>query len=208
MAFLPQSYAHLCELGVSRWVLSPNYSGNWDEKACDALEATLFELADCYAEGFRKGASMRVENIDAKVFTHVQSAYTDRNMCSMGKREMAIAPSGRIYPCDRMVHEDDDLTLCIGHVDKGIDVDKRDSLLKAARAGDDECRSCEHRGRCMHWCGCVNTETTGHPGKVSPVVCWVQRCLIRAADRIAGELYVEKNPSFLKTFYSRLRPRR
>lgn len=204
--FLPESYAHLCELGVPRWVLSPNYAGNWDQKACDTLETAIAELADCYADGFRRGASMQVENINAKVLTHVQSVYTDRNMCSMGKREMAIAPSGRIYPCDRMVCEDNDLDLCIGHVDDGIDVEKRDSLLAAARMGDDECRSCEDRGRCMHWCGCVNSETTGHPGKVSPVVCWIQRCFIQATDRMAGELFAEKNPSFLKTFYGRIRP--
>ena len=99
-----------------------------------------------------------------------------------------------------MVGEDRDSLLVIGHVDHGIDVRKRDLILRRARTPDDECTQCEHRERCTHWCGCINSETTGDPGRVSPVVCWMQRCLMRAADRLANTLYEGKNRRFLRVF--------
>ena len=198
---LPLAFDHLRELGVRRWVLCPSYSAHWTDQDCNALEAALGELSDKYADSFGQGEPIRIDAIDSKIYTHVRSGISELSLCSMGLREFAVAPSGRVYPCDRMVHEDTDMTFCIGDVDEGIDEAKRNRLVNQTRKVDDECEQCEYVGRCMHWRGCVNSETMGDPGSVSPLVCWFQRCFIKAADRMAERLFSQHNPRFMKTFY-------
>jgi hypothetical protein len=61
------------------------------------------------------------------------------------------------------------------------------------------------RRRCSRWCGCAQMETTGRLGQVSPLFCWLDRAFIAEADRVAGELWDERDPTFLSEFY-RLQP--
>jgi len=122
-------------------------------------------------------------------------------VCRFGDGDVAVAPSGRLYPCERLVGEDTREELRIGDVEHGIDVGVRDRMLAQKSVVDPECAACELRGRCKHWCGCTNWETTGSLGRFSPLVCWLERSFIAEADRVASTLWAEKNPTFMRRFY-------
>jgi uncharacterized protein len=200
-AFLGESFDHLMDLGVRQILFSPNYSGAWDDAACDTFEAALSDLCDRYAARFRAGQDVRLDPLNGKVVTHLAEGYKEKNLCQFGQQEIAISPSGKIYPCDRLVAEDNNPEVWIGDLATGLDTARRDALVRSKNTPDPECQRCELRPRCMHWCGCANYETSGNVGQVSPIICWFERCFIAEADRVANALYTERNPTFLRRFY-------
>jgi uncharacterized protein len=200
VAHLAASFDYLLDLGVHHIYFAPNYSGNWDDAACDRLERSLRELADRYVARFRAGQDVRLDPLNGKIVTHLNRGHRSGDLCKFGEKELAVAPSGRIYPCDRLVGEDEG-TVGIGDLETGIDEVKRDALVSRKNAPDAECAACPLQPRCTHWCGCANFETTGDVGRPSPALCWFQRCFIAEADRVANTLFEERNPVFMRRFY-------
>jgi uncharacterized protein len=198
---LGASFDHLMNLGVRQIHFSPNYSGAWDEPACARFETALRDLGERYMARLRSGQDVRLDPINGKVVTHLARGYKEKNLCQFGQKEIAFAPSGRIYPCDRLVGEDANDEVCIGDLEHGLDVAKRDQMVQAKNTPDPECATCELQPRCMHWCGCANYETTRDVAQVAPIVCWFERCFIAEADRVANALYAEQDPTFLRRFY-------
>jgi uncharacterized protein len=198
---LGASFDHLMDLGVQQIHFSPNYTGVWDEPACARFESALRDLGERYIARLRSGQDVRLDPINGKVVTHLARGYKEKNLCQFGQKEIAFAPSGRIYPCDRLVGEDNNDEVCIGDLEHGLDVAKRDQLVRAKNTPDPECARCELQPRCMHWCGCANYETTRNVAQVAPIVCWFERCFIAEADRVANTLYAEQDPTFLRRFY-------
>jgi len=199
--YLGQSFDSLLELGLRRIHFSPNYTGDWTDAACERFEAALHDLGDRYMARFRAGRDVRLDPLNGKVVTHLARGYKEKNLCQFGQKELAIAPSGKIYPCDRLVCEDDNPDVCIGDLEHGLDLARRDAMVKAKNKPDPECADCALQPRCMHWCGCANYETTGRVDQVAPIVCWFERCFIAEADRVANTLYTEQNRTFLRRFY-------
>lgn len=200
-AHIGPSFDYLMDLGLRHIHFSPNYLGPWDEQNCETFEQALEDLATRYINRLRSGQDVRLDPLNGKIVTHLNKGYKEKNLCKFGQLEFTVAPSGRIYPCDRLVCEDDNPEICIGHVQQGLDKERRDRMVANKNQPDAECEACDLRPRCMHWCGCANFETTGDVGQVSPMVCWFERCFIAEADRVANTLYGEKDPTFLRRFY-------
>ncbi len=201
VAFLVESFEHLLSLGVRQIHFAPNYSGPWTDSACERFEGSLRELGERFIARFRTGQDVRLDPLNGKIVTHLAKGYHEKDRCQFGCRELAISPTGKIYPCDRLVGEDNREEICIGSLDRGVDELRRDALILAKNTPDAECASCALQNRCTYWCGCANFETTHNVGQVSPIVCWFERSFIAEADRIANILYQENNPTFLRRFY-------
>ena len=199
--YMGRSFDHLMELGVRKIHFSPNYAGPWDDAACDRFEAALTELGDRFMDRLRADQDVRLDPLNGKVVTHLNQGYKEQNLCQFGQKELAISPSGKIFPCDRLVGEDNLEAVVIGDLDRGLDVAKRDQLVRGKNEPDAECADCELRDRCMFWCGCANFETSGKVTEVSPIICWFERCFIAEADRVANTMFTEKCPGFLQRFY-------
>ena len=144
---------------------------------------------------------MKVNVLDAKIITRLKNGYETSDRCKFGCGEMAIAPSGNIYPCERLVGVDEDGGVCMGSVHTGYDLARKVALLGELGNSDPECASCLLRSRCMNWCGCVNYTTTGAIDSAPGLVCFHEKLAIRVADHLAEILYHEKNRSFLSRFY-------
>ena len=200
--WLQGSYRHLASFGAREIYFSPNYLGDWNDEACVRFEVALRELGDAYLETFRQGQLLRLDPLYGKIVSHLIQGKTSPRRCGFGAEEMAVAPSGNIYPCDRMVREDDNLAMRIGDVEHGLEQARCDAIQASRRQVDAECEACDLRPRCMQWCGCAQWETTHGLGGVSPLFCWFERSFIAEADRIAGILFAERNPSFLREFYA------
>ncbi len=98
----------------------------------------------------------------------------------MGKGELAYAPSGNIYPCERLVAGDDGGVHCIGNImNNAILPVKCDGHLGIAT--NIECHSCSLKDYCMNWCGCTNYFSTGKYNQVNHLICASEKAAIQAA---------------------------
>jgi len=198
---MPESFDSLLKLGLRHISFNLNYEGNWDDENRERFEAAAVRLTDRYVDAYRRGLQFRLNLFDAKIITHVKMGFACTDRCDFGCEEIAVSPSGRLYPCDRLIGEDDRDDVVIGTVDGGVDYAVRDALIADKNRVLEECSDCDLALRCMHWCGCVNYAMTGSVGGVSGLLCWFEQTIIEAADRAAEILYAEKNPGFLKRFY-------
>lgn len=198
---LAESFDALLALGARSLSMNLDYEAAWSEADRARLVAALGRLGERYADAHRRGARFTLNLFDTKIVTHLKGGFTARDRCDFGCEEIAVAPSGRLYPCDRLVGEDTRDDVVIGDVWSGVDAARRDALVAAKDAVPEGCDTCALRPRCMHWCGCVNHAMTGAVGDVSGLLCWFEQRLIEEADRVAARLYREGVPGFLARFY-------
>ena len=199
--FAADGVAFLADLGVERISFNPNFYVEWDESALKALDQAYELAGEVMLSGYRAGRPFGLNVLDAKIITRLKDGYAKSDRCNFGCGEMAVAPSGNIYPCERLVGADEDDEICIGSVYTGYDMAKRVGLLGKRGNQDLECATCDLRSRCMNWCGCINYTTTGAIDSAPGLVCYHEKLSIRVADRVAGVLFQEKNAAFFGRFY-------
>ena len=205
----PANVAHL-EAGVRfladdkavpRVSINPNFYTDWPEAALHVWEAGFERLGDWYIERYRAGRPAALNFIDSKIVTGLKNGYACGDHCRFGDGEMAVAPSGRLYPCERLIGDDTNDAVCIGDVFKGFDEARRLPLLGCRGNRDPECQACSMQHRCMNWCGCINYALSGAIDHTGGAVCFHERLAVRVADRVGAILFAERNPAFLARFY-------
>lgn len=199
--FLASGFLALRSLGLRHIYFTPNLFSPWSDEDWDALDEGLAVVAAQWADCLRAGQEIRLDPFHVKVQAHVFQGARPEWRCSFGKRELAISPRGRIYPCDRLVKGDEDDTLCVGDLDHGLDYPKMAAVARSREQIQPECTACALRGRCTKQCGCNNYEQTGDPGRVSPALCRWERSVIAATDAVANVLFAESAPAFIERFY-------
>lgn len=195
--FLPETVSFFAQLGVPTIHLNPDICASWTERTCSALESIYMQIADYYMQSYQRGNEIAVNLIDGKILLLLKGGYTAGDMCGMGETEWGFAPSGNIYPCERLVGEDDGSSLCLGNIHTGLDVGRRCSLLKQRGNHDEGCRDCDYRKYCMNWCGCTNYHMTGHTDSVGPMMCASEKAAIHAAKHVLITLSSLDNEIFL-----------
>ncbi|MEZ4226788.1 MAG: radical SAM protein [Polyangiaceae bacterium] len=202
-ARLGDAFAAVLGLGAEKIQLSANYRADWTDAAIDRLRSGLDAAGDVWIEHFRAGHALPVAPLHGKILSHLKGGIPCPSRCRLGGNEIAIAPSGRIYPCPQMIGDDSNEALVIGHVDTGVDPDALARLdAQKARAAE-TCAPCDLRGRCISDCGCRQVALTGELGRITATLCEIEAAYIDAADRVAEILYAESNPTFLDYFYRR-----
>ncbi len=208
VAHLDASVRYLAELGVQRLSLNPNFGGTWSDPELARWEAGYEAIAAFYVERAEAGRPIHVNVLSDKMIAHVKGGLTEEDRCSAGRGSCAVAPSGNIYPCSRMVGEDRSPELLLGHVDRGLEAGRLAVFTAqhapAAEPGKvhEECGGCGVRSRCMSSCACANREETGEVGVVGGLVCWHEQMAIRIADRAAAGLYRKRNRALLRVLYA------
>ena len=198
---LPDTFDALRALGLRTLSVNLNYEADWHEANRERFLRALRALGDRYISAYRRGERFKLNLLDSKVLTHLKGGYACADRCDFGCEEVAVAPTGNLYPCDRLVGDDTREDVVIGHVHTGIDPVRRDVLIADKNRVFADCADCAFLGRCMHWCGCVNHAMTGSVGQVDGLLCWFEQRLIEEADRCAATLYEEGNAEFLRRFY-------
>ena len=99
----------------------------------------------------------------------------------MGKGEFAFAPSGNIYPCERLIGSDDGINHSIGNIYTGLNYINMICHKIGDQEYNTECTSCSLQQYCMNWCGCTNFFTSGFYNRVSPFFCFLERTSIETA---------------------------
>ncbi len=199
--FLSQSLDALLAIGVKNINFSLNYEADWEANDLSTLQKELQKVGERYMSLYRQGKEVAIDLIDSKIVTHLKDGYSCRDRCKFGHGQITVAPSGRLYPCERLVGEDSKSDVTIGHVDTGVDLEKVVTMADAKNKPDLDCENCALVNRCMYWCGCVNYATTGRVNETAGILCTLEQMLILEADNVGETLFGEKNPLFLQRFY-------
>ena len=183
-------------------MLNPDFGAKWTPEALAALSAAYEKVGEEVVRRYRAGNPLTLNVIQSKIGAYVKGGYQTCDMCSLGEREIAVAVSGNIYPCARLVGNDDLENLCMGNVLTGVDREKKLKLAAARGNRNPKCLDCSLRAWCLQWCGCVNYVTSGRTDWVGEFTCFHEKLSIRVADRVAETLWEERNPWFIREFYS------
>jgi uncharacterized protein len=191
----------LAGLGAQKIILNPDYYSHWSNEELGAWRAGYEQVGEFFLRQCRHNRPCYISFLVIKMLTKIHGKYEVQHFCDYGGRYMAVAPSGRLYPCQRTVGEDVDEAMCLGDVRQGIKRDLQRHFMKCRGACNPECSQCVLRPRCRNWCSCVNYAVGGDILQTPAIVCFHERLAIEVADSVASTLYAEKNPLFMRTFY-------
>ncbi|MCO5166559.1 MAG: radical SAM protein [Planctomycetes bacterium] len=159
--------------GVAHLAPTLDMSAPWREDDLPRLRAAVRELRDLQAT--RPG--LHVDWLDAKAWSLLHGR--PAGACGVGQGEVAVAPSGRLYPCERLVGEDPPGDpLAFGRVDDG---DGPFPALSRPAPGEATCDGCATRPHCQHGCACANLARTGALDRPDGLVCALERACLDEA---------------------------
>jgi uncharacterized protein len=195
---LAKSVSYFTDLGISAIHLNPNIHAFNGNKIASKLRKTYMQIADHYIQCYQNDTEIAINLIDSKIIVFLKGGYDATDKCGMGETEWGFAPSGNIYPCERLIGEDNDLSLCLGNIHTGFDFSNQNSLLKPKNNRNKKCNNCIYQKFCMNWCGCSNYHMTGHTNLVSDTFCESEKAAILAAKFVLTTL--NQNELFLDHF--------
>jgi uncharacterized protein len=184
LASLPQTVAFFTELRVPFIHLNPNISSAWTADDVAIFPQVCRDIAAHYMQCYQSGQEITLNMIDSKLVLFLKKGYAPEDRCGMGKTEWGFAPSGNIYPCERFIGEDDDLSLCLGNIHTGFNAARRCEMFARKGNRNPECATCSLSSYCMNWCGCTNYHLTGDTELAGPMLCALERASINAAQQV------------------------
>ncbi len=201
--YYAESVEYLFSLGFRYLILSINYAGDWDESTLAELKKQYKRLAAFYKEKTLKEEKFYLSPFEVKISSHLLGDNYCAERCELGKKQISVAPDGRLYPCVQFVG---DSKYSIGDVWNGIDEEKRRHLYLTNENEKPECEGCAVEKRCNHHCACLNKQATGDFRTASPVLCAHERILLPIADALAEDLYKKRSAIFIQKQYNDMYP--
>ncbi len=176
----------------------------WTRWSADDVRALEAAVADC-AQVWRDGLpGLSVSWFDGKAARLAGLAMPETTRCAFGDGEVAVAPSGRLYPCERLIGEDaeENPVRLAGDVFDGADfLEARRARGRAAERGQEGgersalrcvergvcaalqprsgCAECAIRGMCETDCRCSNYVRTGDVSLPDGLLCALNRACVR-----------------------------
>ena len=199
---LGASVRFLVELGARQIVLNPCFEEPWSDDDLASWERGMREAADVYAASMRAGTPVAMPTFDNKILAAAKGGLAACDTCSAGEREVAVAPSGNLYPCARLVNEDRDPRCVIGDVHTGIATRSVDAIARGP--SDEACETCVEKWRCGASCMCANLAETNTPDVPGGVQCWYEQASARIADEVGHALLEARCDAFLAWTYGRV----
>lgn len=170
------------------------YESAFSDDDVATWERELVGVAQDFVATYGTPGAPRLPLFESKIAAVVNGGIGPDDGCSVGRSNVALAPSGRLYPCDRLVGADGphEAARVIGHLDDGI-VPSR-TLPRGTSAT--ECGTCAERTRCSSYCACSNVAETGTTDTPGPLQCWHEQLVARLSDDVAEALLGAKDPNF------------
>lgn len=200
--WLGESVRFLAGLGAKEIILNPAFECAWSDADLALWERGLEEAVEVYAEAIRAGRPIAMPTFDNKLLAAAKGGLASCDTCGSGDREIAVSPRGNLFPCARMVGEDRDDKLVIGHLDTGIDRGRVSGLKRGP--ADPACGECAEQWRCGASCACANLAETGTTHLPGGTQCWYEQATARIADGAGHRLLEERDPTFLSWTYGRV----
>jgi len=183
LALVPQGLSYLRDLGVRDVHLSLDLWTTWTS----ADGRRLSDMVDRIAELWRHWLpDFSLNWFDVKAAQLNGMELRDGSTrCGFGDGEIAVAPSGRLYPCERLVGEDrSGNPSCLpGHVSVGSDfLDCTPSPFQRS----EPCSRCALLDSCDTTCRCSNFIRTGEVNRPDGLLCILSKAVTAATVRALG----------------------
>jgi len=170
---LPDSLRFLHGRGVRAFEPSLDLWTKWSRRDVRTLENTIDHCAGLWGEWL---PGTRVTWFDEKLALLTGVPLTHCARCAFGNGEIAVSPSGRLYPCERLVGNDaEDNPHCLpgGLADAGPFHFPCPSL-----GGSKTCVNCAVAEYCNTSCRCSNFVRTGRYTEPDGLLCrWNKACI-------------------------------
>ncbi|MHC4914515.1 MAG: radical SAM protein [Planctomycetota bacterium] len=180
---LPAGLELARDIGASGTDFSLDVWTEWRAADLPRLERALADCARVWRESL---PHFGVGPFDTKAALLVGLVDAEKTGCGFGRGEVAVAPSGRIYPCERLIGEDDgscELLL------PGL-ADERGDFLGPPefpeRSGP-ACGGCAAGGLCAATCRCNNYVRTGDVARPDRLLCVYEKAIITATAEALRE---------------------
>jgi uncharacterized protein len=183
---LPEGIEYLLRLGVRQIEPTLDLWACWTIEEIALLKQAVARSARIWRDHL-PDVSIGWFDEKAAVLAGVPATPTAR--CGFGRGELAVAPSGRLYPCERLIGEDrpDQPLQLPGHALEGEDFL---DISGAPGRSHPACDVCTMLGTCNTICRCSNYVRTGDVSRPDRLLCvWNQACL----DEVA-RVFAEGNP--------------
>src|SRR4051812_7088947 len=174
---LADGLAYLHALAVRHVDVSLDLWTPWNRGDGQRLEQFISRAADLWRQWL---PDFSLNWFDAKVRDLASLPMTEESTrCGFGAGEIAVAPSGRLYPCERLIGEDrpDQPLRLTGHALEG------DDFLTYAPAPLERhasCSTCAMASACDTICRCSNFVRTGDVNRPDGLLCILNKATARA----------------------------
>ena len=90
-------------------IISPNYdkSANWDRRRLAELESEYKKLAELYIKWTRENEKFYLSSFEMKILSHLHGERYCEDRCQLGRKQLSVAPGGKLYPCVQFVGDPD-----------------------------------------------------------------------------------------------------
>ncbi|MFC2020129.1 radical SAM protein [Chloroflexota bacterium] len=192
-----------------RYVLQTlDYSAPWTSKSLKVLKEQYKRLAGYYSKCLKANKKIYYSPFDERIKTRAHKPYGPGDLCDLANSQIAIAPSGKIYPCVQFIGTDNGhfTENAIGSVFTGFETERREYFVTMNYADRKSCIGCALYGRCATYCGCVNWRATGDLRSIPTIICEHERMLMPIIDTMANKLWAQKISLFKRKFYEKSFP--
>jgi len=190
---LPGALRFLRDEGAARVVLSLDVWADWAPEDLPRLELAVAGCADVWAESPRY---FGVAWFDDKAALLAGAGEPVEERCGFGDWELAVAPSGRLYPCERLVAGDrpDNPARLPGLVTDGT---AEAPFLPRRFAGRSAsaCGGCTAGRLCAATCRCNNLVRTGDVSRPDRLLCSLEKACLRETLRSLGRMQLSAAPA-------------
>ena len=175
---------HLRELGVTHTDVSLDLWSHWDSQDAQRLQEAIDLCAEVWAQGLPQCG---INWFDEKAARLGDVPLTETARCGFGNGELAVAPSGRLYPCERLIGEDseDNPMRLAGHALEGVDFLGMQPALGRSHTA---CDACSIDSICNTTCRCSNYVRTGDVSRPDRLLCLLNECCTAAVMRLVQPL--------------------
>lgn len=173
---LPAGLSHLRELGVTRFTLSLDVWSKWTAADLDRLSDAVDAAADLWRSWL---PAVGIDWFDTRIAALAGLSSTGASTrCGFGEGEISVAPSGRLYPCERLVGDDraDHPLQLPGLAGEGTDF----LNTRAPSAGPDVGATCGSSGGCR----CTNYIRTGSTTTEDLLLQSLDQAIHRSLERL------------------------
>ncbi len=184
VALLPEGIQWLRGRGVGRIDLTLDVWARWRPPDVERLEESLGRAADLWQAGLPECG---INWFDEKAAHLAGIPLEPTARCGFGDGAIAVAPSGNLYPCERLIGEDrgDHPLRLAGHVLLGEDFCARPAAGGRVVAA---CAACAAAGQCNTVCRCNNYIRTGDTDRPDALLCLLDRVCCRETARVLRRL--------------------
>lgn len=199
VAQLSKNVLQLAGAGFHNIAFSPSDRPEWDVESLEMYCREMEKLCSIYERYLLEGEDIHFMEFDRVIRSHIlpQEMWTG---CEPGISQIAVDPLGRIFPCNRVIFNEENLV--IGNVYEGFDKQKYEEYKKEVKWEDEDCKECILKNRC-HGCYIENYENTGKLSQKAEYFCYMSQYKIKAVDRMAARLYQKNCKLFMERFYNR-----